>query len=358
MSFIEGSVSNSVSENEEPLGPVSKTPAIFRNRWVRFVFVFIALYFSTCWFYGWQYLYRLLVDSGTFSWDCDDCNSGHPGWDQAGEFCVPIEGEAFVCKEQDNSIQALYTIMSSMEFVGGLFAGYLYDMVGFRVSLVVGYILHLFGIFCVCQSSQDVPLHYVGAFSTGLAVNINSFPAYFIKSFFPRQSETIVMFNIAAQWSSSTVAMFMYESGLGVSTAQMIYSCVGIPLVVVYYLCLPKNLDDYHRQLVQENYVDPSALEQRKTKLRDVVTAFKQWDVSVFTLLWYLPIVMASNSYTTCIAVLAGDSTSKFLGNVQSWQFLFTILFGLLAMFGTKHIVARWFSFFITVKDFILVVLC
>jgi len=156
---------------------MKKLSGLLKNRWARSVIIPFALFFCTGWYSGWQYLYLLLINEGAMSWYCLDCNEDSVYWVPNKQACIRDDEEP-ICKEQDNGLQTLYTMMTSAEFCGGIIAGLLYDMVGYRLSLMIGYCLHLFGIFSVTQSSRQVQLYIPGAFLSGLAVKIVAYPGY------------------------------------------------------------------------------------------------------------------------------------------------------------------------------------
>jgi len=319
----------------------------FQDRWFRFIIVPVTLFFASSWYSGWQYLFQLLVDEGAMSWLCDECNPDHTGWQADSSSCISTDGGP-ICKAQDNELQNLYTVMTSSEFAGNFIAGLLYDMVGYKISLVIGYSLHLFGIFSVTQSSRQIQLYWPGAVAAGLAVNIVSFPGYFVKAYFPGREVTLLTINSAAQWATSAIMYLIYEGvqagGLSFRTAICTFVACGVPFVAAYYLCLPKDRAELNNQLLDKGYAVHEQPE--KVKFKDILKPFKHWDIPVFAWLIYTPLVMASNAYLTTLASIAGREVSLTIGNVQAYEFLITLLYAVIALSFGSYRWVLWIVFF------------
>eukprot|EP00915_Cephaloidophora_sp_WS-2016_P005548 GHVH01007372.1.p1 GENE.GHVH01007372.1~~GHVH01007372.1.p1 ORF type:complete len:294 (+),score=24.10 GHVH01007372.1:912-1793(+) len=132
---------------------------------------------------------------------------------------------------------------------------------------------------------------------------------------------------------------------LSFKVAGPIFTVCGLPFIILFYITIPKNRQALTEQLTRMG-VDGGADLIYKPRFRDLVQTFRTWDVPVFAFLWYMPLVMSNNAYMTCVAVLASDSVSHFMGSVQAFQGLFCICFASLAVYS-RYTFVRWFPYFV-----------
>ena len=299
-----------------------------KNKWVRLIIWAGAVLLTACPYYGWQHLSLLMYEDGAYAWLC----SPEEIAEQAAANLANGVDSSFLCADQFNAVGSLYTYASSAEFVGGLFAGVLFDNFGPRLCGIIGEVLFFCGYAMLIWSSKSVQMYIPGAIIVGLCANFVAFPMFILAEVWPARKQLILASVLAVQAAATAIMPLMYvinhAANWSLSTSMLIYLLVCAPFAVFYILSLPRNRIHMKQEIAianDEEYIpeDAKAKSGWTGFLRCLVTV--EW---IGILLWYVVQIMIYNAYNVNLRSFAGEAVANYLGWIMPVQAICVIVFG------------------------------
>lgn len=356
---------------EYPVGRSPPAYLFFKNRYFRAVIFCLMCLVNTSVYYGWQPYSKMLYRSGAYRWKCDQ-SSLH----DIDSYCQP----------QRESVQALFQIALSSEFIFGVFAGICLDHLGPWLTSLFGSFSFFLGWICLIYSSQSYQMYIPGIILQAGAVNFIAFPCLCLGDLFPKFSGLAISLIVAAQTSSTAVAPIMklvWDNHLHYSFSHIVWGFLGVaffPLTFLYLLSVSWSRINIQSQEIpddsptssangthtenpaEENFISESVtnlsnadliesvekqsnvnrmglgvIEKAKSKVDlaptvDTISLWRQMlslDYILFTLFYILQLLQYGY-YPTTVDVEYGAKISDFQGYVLPSQGIIGILFGLI----------------------------
>jgi len=230
----------------------------------------------------------------------------------------------------------IYTLCSSFEFIGTIVAGYMFDTLGYRTSLLVGWVFWTIGYWSIFQSHQSAQLYYLGGICAGLSVNIVAYPGMFLKDFFPKHKGNVIVTQLAGQWASSSIFTFIntaIDNGHPITGTTTLYGLIGIPFMILYYLVLPSSRERNIQDL-RDAGIEVEANGEKPT-VKDVLKTFLNFDILIFCFFSYIPLICTNTIYIELVDKKA-KQIGTLLGQLRTYQFLVCIAYVGWGLLGTK----------------------
>lgn len=303
-----------------PQALVGKKPwSIVENKWFRMVVFPLCLLCTTVTYYGWQHMQMFLQEGDFLVYLCEPCEA-------AGDCEV---GDIGTCRTQEIAWTTGYTIASSCEAAGSIFAGILFDHLGPLGTALMGQILHYTSWAIILHSNKSKPMWYAGMALNGISVNLSSFPAFTLIDIFPNQRFIMTALVLAGQVSATMVMPILHviNDQIQVGGSKMITGfllCLALPTTILYLLGLPLT----HKHLVRE-------YERKGLQIADKPKP--NWKVfgkcvvtteSILFTIWYVLMIMQYNVFSSQLRAMAGAEVSDVVGWMFFLQGPAAVLFG------------------------------
>ncbi|KAH0479494.1 MAG: hypothetical protein KVP17_000826 [Porospora cf. gigantea B] len=308
------------------------------NKWFRLAEWTFTIFLTSIVYYGWQPWSLMLMRSGAYEWLCDTD--------------VPPIDDNYRCEAQYDAVGSLYTLATSSEFIFGIFAGWLFDNVGPRLTAIVGEVLFFAGYVMILTSSSALPMYIPGHICAGAAVNLIAYPSFILAEIWPNRSQTLISVTLAVQVGATIIAPMMelvqVSSGWDFQVILGTYLAFCVPFVILYWLSLPRN-----RVLMRAEIAEATGAvyDQQAEKERD--SGWHGYFNSMMTLeyvgvlIWYTASIMMYNSYTVRLRSHSGDAVANFMGWIMPAQGVLAVVFGFL----NDKVITIWIILGITVGN-------
>jgi len=299
--------------------------AMVENKWFRLVVFAITMFLTTVTYYGWQHYKFFLHDDGWLIHLCPQkCldDPGHCGGD------AKEQTSQATCLSQYNAWNAGYTYASSMEAVGSLVAGFMFDHIGPFGTALLGQGLHYGSWFMIINSKNSKTLWSVGNFMNGLSVNFTAFPAFTLIDLFPSYRFLMTAIVLGGQVSAVGVMPILYDvnkfANAGLSKMMTGYLlCGALPFSFLYLLSLPLNKKHLRLEFARKGI----EVEEKKGKFSAFLRCSIKPETMLFCL-WYIVMLCQYNFYFSQLENATDHDVASIQGTVMLAQGPLAILFG------------------------------
>jgi len=291
----------------------------YKNRYVRGFFIYVGLLLAASCYSNWQPMFLILNRMGAMAWVCDE-----PGATHDADFAE--------CDQQYDQLTQMYTVGANMAYIVGLVAGVLMDIVGARITAVLGTVVVYAGWFMLVFSSKEAQMYWPGLTFLGMAENLLGFPGFTVGDMFPSLKDTCASLCIAMQMLSSWIPVLIWaiiehkESVEGIATKALSYYLVIIAVPMIFYvLSTPgKNTVIPTGKKLVPKPVNVVVKEDKVSKMsmaywKDVLVIVVSFDFILFTV-WYICLTLGFAFYNTKVMVHSGQDIGELIGLLNPFR--------------------------------------
>lgn len=136
-------------------------------------------------YFNWTAIADALFQHGAFLWKCSPEELAKP---------PPEVSYEPRCKGQEMAVNSLFTIASSSHFFCSFLGGLLLDLLGSKLTGMIGTGIMFIGWLLLALSSEAFNAYTVAAVLIGLSVDTAFFPCLTVANLFPKHGSTVIAF--------------------------------------------------------------------------------------------------------------------------------------------------------------------
>lgn len=185
-------------------------------------------------YFNWTAIADSLLQNDAFLWKCTPEDLALP---------PPELSYEPRCKEQEMAVNSLFTVASSAHFFCSFLGGLLLDLLGAKLTGMIGTSLMFLGWLLLAVSSQSFNAYTFAAVLIGLSVDTAFFPCLSAANLFPGRGSTVIAFLGCSRSLSFvvplTIRAAVIQGGVATSTqALLVYAGLFLSLCFLIALFL------------------------------------------------------------------------------------------------------------------------